>query len=177
MVVWFTGLSGSGKTTLSLSVHMELVKRGIPADYLDADELRRNLTRDLGFTKADRDENVRRIAAYAKIVMGHGMIALVSAIAPYREIRNEVRASIGPQRFIEVYVNCPLEECERRDPKCLYRKARAGKIAHFTGIDDPYEPPLRPDVEVRTDQDDVAACVSTVMRAILRARYQDDSDD
>jgi adenylylsulfate kinase len=167
--VWFTGLSGAGKTTLSLSVHMELVKLGVPAEYLDADELRLNLTRDLGFTKEDRDENIRRIGFVAKLLTKRGIVALVAAIAPYRAVRQEVRDSIG--NFIEVYVNAPLAVCEERDVKGLYKKARAGEIHHFTGIDDPYEPPLDPEVVCNTATETVDICTGRVVERIIRSLH------
>jgi len=140
LVVWFTGLSSSGKTTLSRAVYNLLMQAGHRAEILDGDVIRRKLCRELGFSKQDRDENIRRIGFVANVLKRHGVIVLVSAISPYREIRQEMRNRMG--NFIEVYVNAPLSICEERDAKDLYRRARAGELKGFTGIDDPYEPPF-----------------------------------
>ena len=161
LTVWFTGLSGAGKTTLNQAVHEYLAGRGFPVETLDGDEVRRHLGRGLGFTKEDRDENIRRIGYVAGLLTRHGVIVLVSAISPYRAAREEVRREIGA--FVEVYVNAPLEVCEQRDVKGLYRKARTGQIHGFTGIDDPYEPPLDPEVECRTDRESVEESVEKVI--------------
>jgi bifunctional enzyme CysN/CysC len=162
--VWFTGLSSSGKTTLSLAVYERLWARGYRVELLDGDEVRLRLSRGLGFSKDDRNENVRRIGFVAEVLARQGVIALVSAISPYREARDEVRSRIS--NFLEVYVNAPLDVCEERDVKGLYRKARAGEIAQFTGINDPYEPPLRPDVECRTDLETAADCADKIVAAV-----------
>jgi len=167
VTVWFTGLSGAGKTTISREVERELRAAAYRVEVLDGDAVRQNLTRGLGFTKEDRDENIRRIGFVAHLLTRNGVIVLVSAISPYRDVRDEVRQRVGD--FIEVYVNAPLEVCEERDGKGLYQKARAGELKGFTGIDDPYEPPLNPDVECRTDQEEPAESAARVLRA-LRAR-------
>jgi bifunctional enzyme CysN/CysC len=167
LTVWLTGLSGSGKTTICQAVHTELLARSLRTEVLDGDVVRRHLCRDLGFSKRDRDENIRRIGYVAQLLSRNGVIVLVSAIAPYRELRDEVRASIG--NFLEVYVNAPLEVCENRDPKGLYKRARAGEFRGFTGIDDPYEPPLNPEVECRTSVESVKESVDKVVEAILKA--------
>jgi len=169
VTVWFTGLSGAGKTTISRAMEKELRVRGLNVEVLDGDMLRRNLTRGLGFTKADRDENIRRIAFVARLLTRNQVIVLVSAISPYRATRDEVRRVIGD--FVEVYVNAPLEVCEQRDVKDLYKKARAGKIKCFTGIDDPYEPPLNPDVECRTDRESVQESMQKVMQKLELLGY------
>jgi adenylyl-sulfate kinase len=166
-MVWFTGLSSAGKTTLGRAVCEHLRREGRRVELLDGDEVRRHLGRGLGFSKEDRDENIRRIGYVGALLARHGVIVLVSAISPYRAIRDEVRAAAG--RFIEVWVNAPLEVCERRDVKGLYRKARAGEILGFTGIDDPYEPPLRPEVECRTDRESLAESAEKVLRKIAEA--------
>ncbi len=139
LTVWFTGLSGAGKTTICRSVATELLAHGLQVEVIDGDVIRNYLCKDLGFSKSDRDENIRRIAFVSQLLTRNGAIVLVSAISPYRDARDAARRSIGD--FMEVYVNTPLAVCEVRDPKLLYRKARAGKITGFTGIDDPYEPP------------------------------------
>jgi bifunctional enzyme CysN/CysC len=164
LTVWFTGLSGSGKTTLCNAVYERLAARGYKLELLDGDTVRKHLGKGLGFSREDRDENIRRIGFVAGLLTRNGVIALVAAISPYRAVRHEVRASIGD--FVEVYVNAPLEVCEARDPKGLYRKARAGEIRGFTGVDDPYEPPLQPEVECRTDHENVAESVLKVLVAI-----------
>lgn len=162
VTIWFTGLSGAGKTTISIGVAKTLRKRGIKVEVLDGDIVRQNLTRDLGFSRADRDENIRRIGFVAQLLTRNGVVVLVSAISPYRDVRDEVRQKIGSS-FIEVYVNAPLTTCENRDVKGLYKRARQGEIKFFTGIDDPYEPPLKPDIECFTDQEDIEQSVAKVI--------------
>jgi adenylyl-sulfate kinase len=164
MTVWFTGLSGSGKSTISQAVHRELAASGHRVDLLDGDEVRLFLSRDLTFSKQDRDENVRRIGYVAELLTRNGVITLVSAISPYRDARESVRRRIPA--FLEVYVNASIEECERRDVKGLYKRARAGHIQAFTGISDPYEAPPQPDLECRTDLESVTESVQKVVRAI-----------
>ena len=164
MAVWLTGLSSAGKTTLARAVHHRLSEQGFRVELLDGDEVRRNLCRDLGFTKQDRDENIRRIAFVTELLTRNGVIVVVSAISPYREAREEARRHI--QRFLEVYVNAPLEVCEERDRKGLYRRARAGELPGMTGIDDPYEAPLHPDIECRTDRESLAESIDRVLAGI-----------
>lgn len=166
--LWLTGLSGAGKTTLAQALVQRLRDRGAPVEVLDGDVIRQNLTKGLGFSKADRDENIRRIGFVAQLLARNGAIVIVSAISPYREVRDEVRAKIG-DAFIEVYVNAPLATCEARDVKGLYKKARAGEIRGFTGIDDPYEAPLSPEVECHTDQETLDESLERVM-ALMRSR-------
>ncbi|MCG9884420.1 MAG: adenylyl-sulfate kinase [Cyanobacteria bacterium] len=166
--LWLTGLSGAGKTTLAQALMQRLRDRGAPVEVLDGDIIRQNLTKGLGFSKADRDENIRRIGFVAQLLARNGAIVIVSAISPYREIRDEVRAKIGDP-FIEIYVNAPLATCESRDVKGLYQKARAGEIRGFTGIDDPYEAPLNPEVECRTDQETLEESLERVL-GLLRSR-------
>jgi adenylylsulfate kinase len=146
--VWLIGLSASGKTTLAQLLAHSLAQRGFRVKVLDGDIVRNTLSKGLGFTPADRIINLRRIAFIARNLVSQRIVTIVAAICPYRPIREEVRGIIG--EFVEVYLNCPLEVCIRRDPKGLYRKALAGEIQHFTGIDDAFEPPLRPDIEVAT---------------------------
>jgi len=165
--IWFTGLSGAGKTTICQRVEQLLTDRGVRVEVLDGDIVRENLTKGLGFSKADRDENIRRIGFVSNLLTRNGVIVLVAAISPYREIRDEVRQRIGD--FIEVYVNAPLAVCEARDVKGLYQKARAGQIKQFTGIDDPYEPPLAPEIECRTDMESLDESAAKVLN-LLAAR-------
>ncbi|MGH1393716.1 MAG: adenylyl-sulfate kinase [Trichormus sp.] len=160
--IWFTGLSGAGKTTISSEVAQRLRSRGLKVEVLDGDIVRQNLTRDLGFSRADRDENIRRIGFVAQLLTRNGVIVLVSAISPYQDVREEVRQKIG-SNFIEVYVNAPLSTCEERDVKGLYKRARQGEIKFFTGIDDPYEPPLKPEVECCTDEESLEQSVAKVI--------------
>ncbi|MGK7929321.1 MAG: adenylyl-sulfate kinase [Spirulina sp.] len=169
VTIWFTGLSGAGKTTISHKVAEELRSRGYKLEVLDGDIVRTNLTKGLGFSKADRDENIRRIGFVAHLLTRNGVIVIVSAISPYREIRDEVRGRIG--HFVEVYANAPLEVCEDRDVKGLYKRARAGEIKQFTGIDDPYEPPLNPEVECRTDKEELTESVQKVLDRLKELDY------
>ncbi|MFB2878388.1 adenylyl-sulfate kinase [Floridanema aerugineum] len=171
VTVWFTGLSGAGKTTISKAVEQELRSQGYLVEVLDGDIVRQNLTKGLGFSKEDRDENIRRIGFVAHLLTRNGVIVLVSAISPYREIRQQVKAKIGD--FVEVFVNAPLEVCEQRDVKGLYKKARTGEIKHFTGIDDPYEIPTNPDVECRTDLETEAESVAKVWQKLQAFGYLD----
>ena len=176
ITVWFTGLSSAGKSTLSHAVYERLWTRGYRVELIDGDEVRRNLSRDLSFSKEDRDENIRRIGFLAELLSRNGIITLVGAISPYRAIRDEIRSKIP--NFLEVFVNAPLKVCESRDVKGLYLKARAGQIRAFTGIDDPYEPPLHPDVECRTDLETIRDSADKVIEAIetrmgIPARHAD----
>ncbi len=150
MTVWFTGLSGSGKSTVAVALEQHLIERGIPAYLLDGDNLRHGLNGDLGFDAASRNENVRRAGEVALLFADAGLVAIVPLISPYRADRDRVRTrheDLG-LRFVEVFVDTPIELCEQRDPKGLYAKARAGEITGFTGVDDPYEAPLDPDVRL-----------------------------
>lgn len=169
VTVWFTGLSGAGKTTIRMDVEKRLRDMGYRVEVLDGDIVRQNLTKGLGFSKEDRDENIRRIGFVAHLLSRNGVIVLVSAISPYREIRDEVREKIGD--FVEVYVNAPLAVCEQRDVKGLYRKARAGEIKQFTGIDDPYEAPLNPEVECQTDRETLEESSAKVMGCLAKLGY------
>jgi len=168
-VLWFTGLSGSGKSTLATEVEKELFQRGIRTYVLDGDNIRHGLNRDLGFGKEDRKENIRRIGEVAKLFVDAGIVTLTAFISPYREDRDMVRALFEPGEFIEIYVKCSLEECERRDPKGLYKKARRGEIRDFTGISAPYEEPVFPELVVETDRETVENSVQKIL-SHLRAK-------
>lgn len=168
-VLWLTGLSGAGKSTTANAVEQRLHALGRHSYILDGDNLRHGLTRDLGFTPADRVENVRRIAEVAKLFVDAGLIVLVSVISPFRDEREMARRMMADGEFIEIFVDAPLEVCERRDPKGLYRKARAGEIKNFTGIDSPYEPPERPDIVLKTAERSVDELADQVI-AYLRSR-------
>lgn len=167
LTVWMTGLSGAGKTTICEAVYTELLARGLRVEALDGDAVRQNLSRGLGFSRDDRNENVRRIGYVSQLLTRNRVISLVSAISPYRDAREEVRSQTG--RFLEVFVNAPVQVCEQRDPKGLYQRARAGEFRGFTGLDDPYEAPLTPEVECKTDQESVRESVDKVVAAILKA--------
>ena len=144
--VWLTGVSGAGKSTTAHALEQRLRATGVPVEVLDGDVVRTHLSKGLGFSKEDRDENIRRIGFVCALLSRNGVVAIAAAISPYREAREEVRRAIGD--FIEVYVSCPLDVLVARDPKGLYRKALAGELPHFTGVSDPYEAPLHPDVEI-----------------------------
>ena len=162
-VLWFTGLSGSGKSTLATEVEKELYQRGVRTYVLDGDNIRHGLNRDLGFGKDDRKENIRRIGEVAKLFVDAGIVTLTAFISPYREDRDMVRALFKEGEFIEIYVKCSLEECERRDPKGLYQKARKGEIKDFTGITAPYEKPLNPELVVETERETVKESVGKIL--------------
>ncbi len=168
-VIWLTGLSGSGKSTLARLLERELFDRGCQCAILDGDNIRHGLNRDLGFSPEDRTENIRRIGEVAGLLRAAGLICISAFISPYRDDRARARAVCPPGTFLEVHCQCSLEECERRDPKGLYRKARAGEIPQFTGISAPYEAPEDPEVAVETGRMAPAACVEQVIAA-LRAR-------
>jgi adenylyl-sulfate kinase len=165
-VVWFTGLSAAGKSTIATELERELFERGRHAYVLDGDNLRHGLCSDLGFTPEDRKENIRRIGEVAKLFADAGFVCITAFISPYRSDR-EIARRIAPHgKFIEVYVNTPLEICEQRDPKGLYAKARSGAIKDFTGISAPYESPLKPEVELRPDKLSVAECVAAILKRL-----------
>jgi adenylylsulfate kinase len=147
-VIWFTGLSGAGKTTIADILKQELIERGQKVEVLDGDVVRENLSKGLGFSKEDRDLNIARIGFVAHLLARNGVKVICAAISPYRESRDKVRQLVGD--FIEVYVSTPMEVCEKRDVKGLYQKAREGQILGFTGVDDPYEPPVNPELEIPT---------------------------
>jgi adenylylsulfate kinase len=159
--IWFTGLSGSGKTTVSDVVEKKLRGRGIKVEVLDGDVVRTNLSKGLGFSKEDRDTNILRIGWVCHLLTRNEVVAIAAAISPYRDIRDKNRSLIG--NFIEVFVDTPLEECERRDTKGLYKKARAGILKGFTGIDDPYEPPLNPEVSLDTIKMSPEECADAIL--------------
>jgi adenylylsulfate kinase len=168
-VIWFTGLSGSGKTTIAQIVEHKLLDGGVPIEILDCDVVRENLSKGLGFSKEDRDINIRRIAFVAHLLQRNGAFVITAAISPYRAIRNEARAMI--KDFVEVYAEAPLEVCEERDVKGLYAKARAGEIKGFTGIDDPYEPPSSPEVVCNTAEETPEESAQKVLERLVELKY------
>ena len=168
-ILWFTGLSGSGKTTISKALEPELKARGCKVEILDGDVVRTNLSKGLGFSKEDRDTNIRRIGFVANLLSRNGIVAITAAISPYRTIRDEIRAI--ESNFVEVYVKAPLEVCEARDVKGLYAKARAGELKGFTGIDDAYEEPLNPEIICYTERESVEDCVKKVLNKLEELGY------
>lgn len=164
LTVWLTGLSSAGKTTISRSIHETLQARGQRVEWLDGDAIRLGLSAGLGFTKIDRAENIRRIGFVAELLTRNGVIVLVSAISPYRALRDEMRRRIG--NFIEVYVQAPLEVCEQRDVKGIYFRARARQLQHVTGLDDPYEPPLAPEIVCPTHRETPEDSAARVLAAV-----------
>jgi adenylyl-sulfate kinase len=166
LAVWFTGLSGAGKTTLCNTVQMKLLALGLPVETIDGDMMRKHLSKDLGFSREDRNENISRMALLAHLLSRNGNIVLVSAISPYRAARDAARQTLGS--FVEVYVSAPLQICEARDTKGLYKNARAGVIRKFTGIDDPYEPPLNPEIVCDTENESVRESTAKVVEYVQR---------
>jgi adenylylsulfate kinase len=167
--IWFTGLPCAGKTTICGLVQQRLRDHGLRVEVLDGDLVRENLSRGLGFSRADRDEHIRRIAFVGKLLTRNGVATLVAAISPYREAREAARKEIG--HFVEVYVSCPLEICMERDTKGLYKKALAGEIPAFTGISDPYEPPLSPDLVLYTDKERPAESAARVIDRLVQLGF------
>ena len=163
--LWLTGLSGAGKSTLASAVADELRRGGVRVETLDGDEVRQNLSKGLGFSREDRDTNIRRIGYVAKLLTRNGVVVISAAISPYRAVRDEVRREIGA--FVEVHVKASLEECMRRDTKGLYARALAGEIAQFTGVSDPYEEPLAPELVIDTEREDVAASAARVIDRLV----------
>ncbi len=169
--LWFTGLSGSGKSTIADLVAERLERDGYRMERLDGDEVRQHLTRDLGFSKEDREENIRRISFVAKLLTRNGVIVITSFISPYRKIRQEARESIGGDCFVEVYVKCPLEVCKKRDVKGLYSKAVKGEIKDFTGISHPYEEPEEPEIIVETDKEKPEESADKVLKELHKLKF------
>jgi adenylylsulfate kinase len=165
-LLWFTGLSGSGKSTLANLVEIELHKKGLSTYILDGDNIRQGINKDLSFSPLDRTENIRRIAEISNLMLNAGVITLAAFISPYIKDREEVQQIVGSDNFIEIFVNTSLEECERRDVKGLYKKARSGEIKNMTGITAPYEAPINPDLKVITDGHSVEENVEIIMNFI-----------
>ena len=166
-ILWFTGLSGSGKSTIANALEQRLFQLGYHTYLLDGDNVRHGLNKDLGFSDEDRIENIRRIGETAKLFADAGLIVLTAFISPFRSDRKLVRSLVGKGEFIEIFVDTPLEVCEKRDPKGLYAKARRGEIKLFTGIDSPYESPLEPEITLHTDREDVEACAEKIIRYLM----------
>ena len=169
VTLWFTGLSGSGKTTIAKEVERILKEKGYKVERLDGDEIREYLCRDLGFSKEDRDENIRRISYVAKLLTMNDVITLCCFISPYRKARQEARELIG--EFVEVYINAPLAVCEERDVKGLYKKARTGELEEFTGVSDPYQEPIAPDIEINSYEKNISECSNHIINYLYDKEY------
>ena len=166
-VIWFTGLSGSGKSTLASALEKELYSRGIHSKLLDGDNIRTGINNNLGFSEEDRNENIRRISEVCKLFLNGGIITLSAFISPTEGIRQMAKDIIGEEDFIEVFVNTPIEECERRDVKGLYAKARKGEIKDFTGISAPFDCPVKPDLDIDTSKYSIKECVDKILDVVL----------
>lgn len=168
MLVWFTGLSGSGKSTLANLVEIELNKKGVLTFSLDGDNIRQGINKDLSFAPKDRTENIRRIAEIGHLMVEAGVVTLAAFVSPYIKDREAIKAIVGAENFVEIYINTSLEECERRDVKGLYKKARAGEIKNMTGISAPYEAPVHPDLEIITDKTSIETSVQSILDFIVK---------
>jgi adenylylsulfate kinase len=167
LILWFTGLSGAGKTTLAKILERRLQSMGRNVELLDGDVVRTNLSKGLGFSKEDRDTNVRRIGFVAHLLQRNGVIAICSAISPYRSVRDEIRQMAG-DAFVEIYADCPIDECSQRDGKQeMYAKARSGELPHFTGVSDPYEPPEHPEIWVKTNAGTPEESAEQILTALV----------
>ena len=170
-ILWFTGLSGSGKTTVANLVESKLHERRISTYILDGDNLRYGLNQDLGFSPEDRKENIRRVGEIAKLFVESGIVVLATLISPYAIDREDVRKKVLQGEFIEIYVKCPIEECEKRDPKGLYKKARKGEISSFTGVSDSYEEPKKPDIVIETSRYSIEECALQILDFLDKNEY------
>jgi len=169
-IIWLTGYSGAGKTTLGNVLTRKLYESGFFVYMLDGDSIRQGLNCDLGFSLEDRQENIRRIAEVAKLFADSGFLTVVAFISPFRKGRDKVRSEVQQGRFVEVFVDCPLEVCEVRDSKGLYAKARSGELKDFTGISSPYENPLSPEIHLRTDETEIDECVNNIIDHLVEAK-------
>ena len=170
-LLWFTGLSASGKSTIAHALCKHLIKLGINSYVLDGDNVRHGLNKDLGFSPEDRKENIRRIGEVSKLFIDAGLIIMTAFISPYREDRNNIRKLLKEGEFIEVFIKCPLQECERRDPKGIYKRAKAGEIKEFTGISAPYEEPENPEIILKTDTMSIEECTKMLFNYLVENEY------
>jgi adenylylsulfate kinase len=167
LLLWFTGLSGSGKSTIANVVEQELFKQNIKTYSLDGDSIRKGINSDLSFSPEDRTENIRRIAEVANLMLDAGLVVLAAFVSPYKKDRENIKNIVKDANFIEIYINTSLEECERRDVKGLYKKARAGEIKDMTGISSPYEAPEHADIEIKTEEEPIEAAAKKIVEAIM----------
>lgn len=165
-LIWFTGLSGSGKSTIANVVEQELHKKGVKTYTLDGDNIRKRINSDLSFTPEDRTENIRRIAEVSNLMVDAGLVVLAAFVSPYKKDREDIRSIVKDVNFVEIFVNTSIEECERRDVKGLYKKARAGEIKNMTGISAPYEAPDNPDIEIKTEEVTIKDAVNRIINYI-----------
>jgi len=170
-IIWLTGLSGSGKSTIANNLEAELFERGINVYVLDGDNVRNGLNKDLSFSAEDREENIRRIGEVAKLFVDAGIVAVTAFISPYKKDRDIVRRSVDKDEFVETFVKCPLDVCERRDVKGLYKKAKKGEVKSFTGIDDIYEEPENPEIVLETNKMDITEAVNTILKYLQENGY------
>ena len=166
-LIWFTGLSGSGKSTIANVVEQKLWQQGVKTYTLDGDNVRKGLNKDLNFSPQDRTENIRRIAETAKLMIDAGLVVLAAFVSPYKKDRENIKSIVKDVNFVEVYINTSVEECERRDVKGLYKKARAGEIKNMTGLTSPYEAPENPDIEIKTEEETVESAVNKIYQYII----------
>lgn len=166
VLIWFTGLSGSGKSTVANAVEQALFNKGVHTYLLDGDNVRKGINSNLSFTPDDRTENIRRIGEIANLMLDAGLVVLASFVSPYRVDRENVKKIVGPVNFVEVFVNTPIAECERRDVKGLYKKARKGEIKNFTGVNAPYEVPLNPEIEIDTTKVNIEEIVAIIIKQV-----------
>ncbi len=167
-LIWFTGLSGSGKSTLSNALEIKLFKSGFHTYSLDGDNVRTGISNNLSFSENDRKENIRRISEVSKLMLDAGIIVFASFVSPLNEIRNQIKDIVGEKDYLEIYVSTPIEECERRDVKGLYKKAREGKIPNFTGISSPFEKPVNPFISIDTTKKGLEECTNIIYKEILK---------
>lgn len=167
-LIWFTGLSGSGKSTIANALEIKLFENGIKTYSLDGDNIRKGVNKDLSFTPEDRTENIRRIAEISNLLIDAGLVVLSAFISPYKKDRNDIKNIVGNAKFVEVFINTSIEECERRDVKGLYKKARSGEITNFTGISAPYEIPENPDIEIKTEELSISDAVEKIYKEIKK---------
>jgi adenylylsulfate kinase len=170
-IIWFTGLSGSGKSTIANKLEIELFRQGLSTYLLDGDNIRLGLNRDLGFSESDRKENIRRIGEVAKLMVDAGILVLAAFISPYQEDRQKIRSTVDAGELIEVYVRCPIDVCEQRDPKKLYEKVKKGQIQNFTGITAPYEEPVNPEVIIDSDKETPDKAVQKILQFLKEKNY------
>lgn len=168
ILIWFTGLSGSGKSTVANAVEQTLYNKNVHTYLLDGDNVRNGINSNLSFSPEDRSENIRRIGEIANLMLDAGLVVLASFVSPYRVDRENVKNIVGPSNFVEVFVNTPISECERRDVKGLYKKARNGEIKNFTGVNAPYEVPLNPEIEIDTTKERLDDSVTIIIKQVLK---------